>query len=565
MPTLPSSPMSGVFQFTPIRQVLSSRAVRRIRRNGLSQEMNEIDAEKRSRAKIEQELQNVKNELTIVRERAAEAAKKNSDSAEYLARIQELEEEVVELKREKFEEVSATDMAHIPDHDGLDFSIHRSMAMNNDDGPDLPETLRADDDYYQAYFPEREISPSTAETGTQTNMGVSEIDVINDYKMRQTSYLVEARMELERLFPGETSIGFEIDNANPKPLLDALLDRLHAVKGLLAKTRHELSTAQTLQGNMSGQFRIMLDQLHSARNRVEEVQVEHRTTISQYQKAVRKGNDLEVDMMERDNTIKKLTSTLESYREEIFELETLITNLEAEHAGTLKRKQQDMDDTVADLECHVAAETQGRREAEAEAEQHLLRVKEMENLVAELRNAINEKQLLLRDLEHQKQLDFEEREMEIGSMNAKVSDMASVIVGYELDITELETQKADLVKQLNDQKQGRLRATEEMKAAMKRAVDTIDAIGKAHAKDAQTPLGVPFGPIRNNGLLTPDSAIKFSDSDKIPGYVQVDRGKARKERRIDSGIYLPELEEGDEEMAELLNNMPSSDMPGSEL
>lgn len=608
----PSPILSGVVQFTPIRQVLSARVIRRIRRNGLSEEMNEINAEKRTRAKIEQELQGVKNELSLAKERAAQAARESTDTVEYLARIQELEGEVSELKKEKIDETLVMDMTLIPTHEGPDFTMYRNVATQNNNEPDpdlpstvageddetspvqmahilhkegpdftthrnnaaknnkepepdLPSTIAGEDDDYQYHFRAAGTvsSSSTSDVGTQTGLSRSDIAAWEKYKIEQTTYLIHARMELERLFPGETTTGLEIQAANAKPVLDALLGRLRATKELIGRAKQELSTTQTLEANLRTQFNVMLGQLQETRTSNEQIAADRQATFRDYHKANRRANDLEVDMMERDNTIKKLGKALEWYRKEIADTEAVVAKLEKDHAAELKKQQEDHDEAIADLECHVAAESYGRREAEAEAEQRLVKVMEMETMELDLKNAINEKQALVRSLEQEMDHNHEQHEMEVGTLNAKISEMASTIEAYKTDISNLEAQKGYLTKQLNDQKQGRLRATEEMKAAMKRAMDSADAISQAHAKDVQTPLILSLPPTRSNGLLTPDSAIKFN-TDKIPGSVQMGRGKTRKERRIDSGIYLPELEEGDEEMAYLLSDMPSSDMPGSE-
>lgn len=57
-----SSPFSGEVTFVPLRQVLDGRVKRRIRRNGLSEEMNSIHAEKKRRVA---ELQRLRDELNF--------------------------------------------------------------------------------------------------------------------------------------------------------------------------------------------------------------------------------------------------------------------------------------------------------------------------------------------------------------------------------------------------------------------------------------------------------------------------------------------------------------------
>ncbi|EEU42208.1 uncharacterized protein NECHADRAFT_93219 [Fusarium vanettenii 77-13-4] len=63
-PKSPGLPQSGEVTFLSLRQVLDGRVQRRIRRNGLSEEMNTIQQEKRRRAKESKaEIEKLKNEL----------------------------------------------------------------------------------------------------------------------------------------------------------------------------------------------------------------------------------------------------------------------------------------------------------------------------------------------------------------------------------------------------------------------------------------------------------------------------------------------------------------------
>lgn len=64
VPKSPGLPQSGEVSFLPLRQVLDGRVQRRIRRNGLSEEMNTIQQEKRKRAQESRvEVERLKGEL----------------------------------------------------------------------------------------------------------------------------------------------------------------------------------------------------------------------------------------------------------------------------------------------------------------------------------------------------------------------------------------------------------------------------------------------------------------------------------------------------------------------
>ncbi|TDZ16705.1 hypothetical protein Cob_v010386 [Colletotrichum orbiculare MAFF 240422] len=92
-------PLSGEVHFLPLRQVLDGRVQRRIRRNGLSEEMNAITAEKRRRA---QETKSELEELRrLLKEKDAEIYElQNATIVLDTDRIWGLEKEVESLKEE---------------------------------------------------------------------------------------------------------------------------------------------------------------------------------------------------------------------------------------------------------------------------------------------------------------------------------------------------------------------------------------------------------------------------------------------------------------------------------
>ncbi|KAK4246590.1 hypothetical protein C7999DRAFT_42011 [Corynascus novoguineensis] len=92
-------PLGGEVHFLPLRQVLDGRVKRRIRRNGLSEEMNNISAERRRRAaETKAEIERLKAELA----EKDEEIERLQDETVVLdtERVWELEQQVASLKRE---------------------------------------------------------------------------------------------------------------------------------------------------------------------------------------------------------------------------------------------------------------------------------------------------------------------------------------------------------------------------------------------------------------------------------------------------------------------------------
>ncbi|KAL2877445.1 hypothetical protein SGCOL_007188 [Colletotrichum sp. CLE4] len=112
MPNAPSGaatdlPPSGEVHFLPLRQVLSGRVQRRIRRNGLSEEMNTISAEKRANAKeAREQLQLLRDQL---RQKDAEIYElQNATIILDTERIWALEKEVGDLRTQLADRSSAS-------------------------------------------------------------------------------------------------------------------------------------------------------------------------------------------------------------------------------------------------------------------------------------------------------------------------------------------------------------------------------------------------------------------------------------------------------------------------
>jgi len=93
----PDTPFSGTMTFLPLRQVLDGRVQRRLRRNGLSEEMNIINQEKRRRARESQEeISRLRDEL---REKDLEIHRLQNETIVLdTERIWDLERQVVELR-----------------------------------------------------------------------------------------------------------------------------------------------------------------------------------------------------------------------------------------------------------------------------------------------------------------------------------------------------------------------------------------------------------------------------------------------------------------------------------
>lgn len=540
---------SGDIQFRSLRQTLDPRSKRRLRRNHLSEEMNDIEAEKKSNIHLEQEVQRLRAELESERQCGDGADGVLDDEASRTERIQNLEDKLAILKRERSttadpQVTMLKQESHIttdPQPNFVNFGQSSPNSSIYSDGD-------TNDGFMMANFDEdgvfRESSivnkpQSYVEATTQISLA-SQVDM-NAFR--------SARLTLEYLFPGENSLGLTTED--PSLILEAILKRLQTLKAqsLLAET--SLAASQRQETNLRTQFNAVLQQLDRARIHAEGLSAQisgEKVRGDEEQRKAQKMEDtaekarntvkgLEADLDEKQRSVQKLQDALESYRTEVSKLEALVTKLEKEHASAIADVQTKMDETVADLECHVAAEMTGRRAAEKEVVAREERIRKLERLQMETKTTVTEKQAIIRDLENEIAKEHEEREKEMGVLNVKVGQLTSNLEEVKSELKKIERANIRLVGRLEEEKAAGVKAVEEMQAEMVICAEKVNRVKDTHMKDVQS-RGAEVA--EHQGLLTPVSACRFKD---VEGFVEVRRGKARK--RPDSGIGM--LEEHEDE------------------
>ena len=554
--TPPATPLSGEVQFAPFREVLDERLKRRLRRNNMSEEQNDIDADNRkSKGTLRQEMRELRDELAATKELqqgTKDIVKGEDDSHE---KIQELEHEI-QLLRQEMRERSMT-VEHMITSEEATIPATSAPAIYNDDHEDdfVMVDVHQEEVAEEPRAPlvEREVLRDT----THLHMTSSSTDAASQTSGQSSNAenerFREARLTLERLFPGEIALGLTND---PRPLLNTMLQRLQLLKTQLLISNDSLALSRTSETNMRSQFNAMLGQLSRARTHAEEIATElasqkERADVSQnaakplrrdLEKATRDITSMGADINEKERSIQKLQDALESYRSEVSRLEMLITNMESDHKAAIAKLKGNRDETVADLECRVAAETLGRRAAEGESVERGERIKQLRHLEQELRNAMNEKQGVIRDLEKELARVGEMKEQEVGGLNVEIGKMASNLNDVKVEMNKLKAENKTLHFRVEEEKAAGLKAVEDIQAEMARCVDKTEDVKTHHLEDMYS-RGSEVN--EHKGLLTPVTGGRFKD---VEGYVEVHRGKVRR-GKSDGGIdVVVEEVEGEDEL-----------------
>ena len=530
-------------QYASLRQILDGRVKRRLRRNGLSEEINEIEAVKKSRTQWMREIEELRHELALARNGHDGEHHGNGEHVTSSQRIQQLEEELVQLKQES---------AQTP----IVESFPAESILRDESGIFIDDTAQ---DFVEDHFDEAgglrdvtpvAVAPAVSETATQVSI---------PHPVQQ-EMLREARLSLEYLFPGEIALGLIPED--PKPLFDVMLERLQSLKTQHLVAEDALSTTQTQESNLRTQFNAVLEQLDRARRYSEKLSQKHasekaRADAAQARMplmeisakdASEKAEALQKESHDKDRSIKKLQNSLESYRVEVSKLEDLINRQEEKHNDAMAAVRAEMDEAVADLECHVAAETIGRQEAEQEVVERDAKIKELQHREKELVATVNEKQGIIREMESALGAECTTREHEVGQLNVQISTLSSNFREAVEQRTQAERARDVLMRKLEDEKNAGLRAIDALRAELAQFSRNTEGIKAAYASDSQR-RGAEVA--EHKGLLTPVSETRFRDVD-IPGRVEVRRAKGKRKQRPDSGVGILEEENEDEDMVDFI-------------
>ena len=540
-PLLSSSPisLSGEFQFAPLRQVLDDRLKRRLRRNKLSVEMNEMNEEKRSDIKLKQEIETLKDNLAAAKGFTKEHGDGLNEEAASAERIGELQQQFVELRKDTHKPLMAAEPTI--GSEGFKGAVPPTIEIFVDGADeDNASTDSGNNDVARDQTPVRVLQPVN-EVATQAALP-SPI---------HTEIFRSARLSLEYLFPGEIALGLVPED--PKPLLDVMLDRMRTLKAQAFMAESSLKATECQESNLRNQFNAVLAQLDRARVYADDLSKRHLNEKTKAENAQARVNMLETslqntsskatelakDLDEKERSIEKLQDALESYRLEVGKLEMLITQSEGEHNAAMSQLRSEMDEAVADLECHVAAETRGRREAEQEVQERNVRIQELKVREQELQAAVHKKQEIIRETEAVFAEERIGREREVGGLNVTIGQLSTDLSETKAKVAAAEEKQRLLMRKLQEERDAGLRAVEAVQTELARCTEKTEGVKVAHVKDVQR-RGAEV--TEHKGLLTPVSVTRFKD---VEGYVEFRRGK--KGKRPDSGIGVLEEDE-DEDM-----------------
>lgn len=371
-------------QFVPLRDILSERTRRRLRRNHMSEEMNDIEAEQRDVARARRELERLKAQEEVQDERLRELMWELESQRQLGIDVSGDAEDKVKALQAELEELRATVAQHreagVADSSTA-FADDQDDSDNNSPAEDLPSPLdivydgqlSTNVDYRprgEKVLLEKAVARLTQEACEAKSMleqvrsGLQQLGFARSHtdpedilsSLRQA--FRTARLELEYALPGETPNGFEDGR-----LLLALVERIRSLGKRVSNTEAARNQHQQSETALRGQFNKCLERAEHLENRLTVLEatrieltgrlknkdqlVSELELASDARKSLLKQKDDELDDLreelsrqqkqqaELDDDAKsqgismeKLKAALVSYRDEIAKLESLVTEMD---------------------------------------------------------------------------------------------------------------------------------------------------------------------------------------------------------------------------------------------
>lgn len=275
-PTFPIElpPVPRMLQFTPLRQILDERTQRRIRRIGLSKEIDEIQREKRENlrnsreilrqkdvelAALKEELEAIKN-TKIPTENHENHGERGEISSDSKRKIAELEAEVSRLRHEISQSTASAwgALDHQADHEGDAIMTNGSVISDDTILMSNSSDLRS---YYSREFGAPLSPASTSDTIPITNDASAHASIADPHQEAEmvalSLDLAAARQEKKDLFNEWRA---HIDSSNPddndgsrlsSPPPDFMHQIVPTLKAALARASEASSALESVRGALA--------------------------------------------------------------------------------------------------------------------------------------------------------------------------------------------------------------------------------------------------------------------------------------------------------------------------
>ena len=371
-----------------------------------------------------------------------------------------------------------------------------------------------------------------------------------------------ARLQLERIVPGETTFSFD-GNRNLLPeILRKMKQLLMQVRDREAEMRSMNEQHRALKGN----FDHACISIEKATKKIGDLEDTVDNNAEELLDMRMRVQEVERDNAEKDKTVQSLIQALDKYRADVARLEQLITSMEAEEPFKIQAAQEQIQNSMtsatSDLRERLNAEETARHAAEEMADQRLQKLQELQTSFEAATNHAMEMKLRMNELHAAKEEeDFkvkqtlhekdEHHQAHLGSLNSKISNLSTALEEANTDVARLRAAKERLEARLEAEIEQGQRVVETMQHELVRSLAKTNESRKSYLRGVkiryanseieEEEIERESSPTSSSAPMTPVSLVRFAD-------VEMDRGKGKnkiRRRRYDSGVGLSSETEED--------------------
>ncbi|GKZ38839.1 hypothetical protein AbraIFM66950_011362, partial [Aspergillus brasiliensis] len=461
-----------VVQFTPLRQLLDARTKRRIRRIGLSDEINHLEREKRESAQYEKTLQSLLRERDLLKQEL-ESAKKNQDVSKSRASseettwlspqsmIEQVESQNIRLR----EQLSFPSPGATTDHDTTSNSEGETMVIN-ESAWDCDTMLISNSPDIRGLDARQVSVPDNLSLLSQghANTDASTQATIPDHRQEAeiialSADLAAARKEKRDLFDacrarvasfGGTAIEGLLRQSSPPP------DFLDQVLPTLTQTLRRASDAAQALTNVKEELSGLGFPGNNAEEIISTMREQFRVARLQLERAV-PGETANVGLSDGKATlgalVKRVEMLVKSLGDEQKRLEGSVgrenalrgqfDTLLARYEGASK-KIHDLEESIATSAGDMLHTRMRMQELEGEGKEQAVSIERLNVALAKYHEEVKGLEALVTELEDDKAKNNESHKQEVDELQRKLEEQAHSLRTAESTVVERETRIQEL-------------------------------------------------------------------------------------------------------------------------
>lgn len=381
------------------------------------------------------------------------------------------------------------------------------------------------------------------------------------------SHFRRARLEIERILPGETSSGLN-DFAS---LLPDCISKLKLLATQVDSRAAEFRSMHDLHRNLKVNFECALEAAEKANRRIKELEDAIEESAEDMLNTRMKLQAAEKETAEKGHTVTTLISALDKYRGDVSRLEALVLELESSQASKAPEDQEPNLQMIADLKGQVAAEGFARERAEATSAERAAQITQLQTLLETTQRDASQLQAQVSSLSAQKAASESslqntasqnalveyQRNLQLAALNTRNSNLSTALTASEAERDRLDALVKRLRERIEITKHERDRYVEGswneiIRSATKQGEERKRMMRGSKVREANWALEDEAEEERasgSEGPMTPNSLVRFVDVDAneqdsaveesgsdIEGRVEIQRGRAR--NRSLSGLGL---------------------------